>query len=47
MDASKSFYAAVEKKVPNVRWHVDTGGHTWPVWRNDLYLFAKMIFQNK
>lgn len=22
------------------------GGHTWPVWRNDLYHFAPMLFQN-
>jgi len=22
------------------------GGHTWPVWRNDLYHFAPLLFQN-
>ncbi len=22
------------------------GGHTWPVWRNDLYHFAQLLFQN-
>jgi enterochelin esterase-like enzyme len=21
------------------------GGHTWPVWRNDLYTFAPLLFQ--
>ncbi len=21
------------------------GGHTWPVWRNDLYHFAQVLFQ--
>ena len=21
------------------------GGHTWPVWREDLYLFAQKIFK--
>lgn len=21
------------------------GGHTWPVWRNDLYNFAPLLFQ--
>lgn len=26
-------------------WHVDSGGHTWPVWRNDLYLFSQLIFK--
>lgn len=35
-----------EKGVPHV-WHVDSGGHSWPVWKNDLYLFAQQIFQVK
>lgn len=26
-------------------WHVDSGGHSWPVWKNDLYLFSQLIFQ--
>lgn len=33
-----------EKGVPHV-WHVDSGGHDWPVWKNDLYLFAQKIFR--
>ncbi len=33
-----------EKSVPHI-WHVDTGGHTWPVWKNDLYLFSQLIFK--
>ncbi|MBN9501513.1 MAG: enterochelin esterase [Armatimonadetes bacterium 55-13] len=32
-----------EKKVPHV-YHVDSGAHTWPVWKNDLYLFTQRIF---
>ena len=35
-----------EKNIPHV-WHVDSGGHTWPVWKNDLYLIAQMLFQDK
>jgi enterochelin esterase-like enzyme len=47
MRASKSFHDALaDKKVPHV-WHVDSGGHTWPVWRNDLYLFAQRLFRDK
>ena len=43
---SKSFHAALEeKKVPHV-WHVDAGGHTWPVWKNDLYLLAQRLFRD-
>jgi enterochelin esterase-like enzyme len=33
-----------EKSAPHI-WHVDTGGHTWPVWKNDLYLFSQLIFK--
>jgi uncharacterized protein (TIGR03067 family) len=29
--------------VPHV-WHVDSGAHTFPVWKNDLYLFSQQIF---
>jgi enterochelin esterase-like enzyme len=47
MDASKSFHQTLEKKqVPHV-WHVDSGGHTWPVWKNDLYLLAQRLFRDK
>lgn len=33
-----------EKKVPHV-WHVDSGGHDFKVWTNDLYLFSQQIFR--
>ena len=33
-----------EKGVPHV-WHLDSGGHSWPVWKNDLYLFSQRIFR--
>jgi enterochelin esterase-like enzyme len=47
MDASKSFHNVLaEKKVPHL-WHVDSGGHTFPVWRNDLYLLAQRLFRDK
>ena len=44
---SEAFHTALEgKKVAHV-WHVDVGGgHTWPVWRNDLYLFAQRLFRD-
>lgn len=47
MDASKTFHTALQaKKVPHI-WHIDSGGHTWPVWKNDLYLLAPMLFPDK
>jgi enterochelin esterase-like enzyme len=33
-----------DRNVSHV-WHVDSGGHTWPVWKNDLYLFSQRIFR--
>jgi enterochelin esterase-like enzyme len=46
MEISQSFHKALEAmKVPHV-WHVDTGGHTWEVWRNDLYLLAQRLFRS-
>jgi enterochelin esterase-like enzyme len=33
-----------EKQVPHV-WHVDSGGHDFTVWKNDLYLFSQRIFR--
>jgi enterochelin esterase-like enzyme len=31
--------------VPHI-WHLDSGGHTFPVWKNDLYHFATLIFHD-
>jgi enterochelin esterase-like enzyme len=33
-----------EKDVPHI-WHVDSGAHTFPVWKNDLYLFSQLLFR--
>lgn len=33
-----------EHDVPHI-WHVDSGAHEPKVWRNDLYLFSKLIFR--
>ncbi len=35
-----------EIMVPHV-WHVDNGAHTWPVWKNDLYLLSPRLFRDK
>lgn len=41
---NEHFHAALDQlSVPHV-WHVDFGGHAWPVWRNDLYLFSQLLF---
>jgi enterochelin esterase-like enzyme len=47
MNANKTFHGALEeKKVAHV-WHIDAGAHTFPVWKNDLYLFSQMLFRDK
>ena len=33
-----------EKGVDHI-WHVEPGGHNFPVWKNDLYLFSQRIFR--
>jgi uncharacterized protein (TIGR03067 family) len=46
MEASINFHTALEQKnVPHL-WHVDSGAHTWPVWKNDLYLLAQRLFRD-
>jgi len=32
------------QEVPHM-WHIDAGAHTFPVWKNDLYHFAAMLFK--
>ncbi len=32
-----------EKNVPHI-WHVETGGHDFKVWKNDLFLFSQLLF---
>jgi len=47
MNISKKFHEDLaEMNVAHV-WHVDSGGHTWPVWKNDLYLFSQRLLQDK
>jgi enterochelin esterase-like enzyme len=46
MGISDRFHTTLdEKKVPHV-WHIDSGRHEWPVWKNDLYLFSQMLFRD-
>ncbi|OKS85879.1 hypothetical protein RG47T_1325 [Mucilaginibacter polytrichastri] len=33
-----------DNNVPHI-WHVDSGKHEWPVWKNDLYLFSQLLFK--
>ncbi|MCI0681917.1 MAG: dienelactone hydrolase family protein [Gemmataceae bacterium] len=46
MRISRSFHDALEaKRVPHV-WHVHAGGgHSFAVWKADLYHFAPLLFR--
>ncbi len=46
MEASKNFHDRLEEKKLSHIWHIDKGAHTWPVWKNDLYLIAQRLFQD-
>src|SRR4051794_17408344 len=46
MDASKAFHTSLEQKDVSHFWHVDSGAHTWSVWKNDLYLLAQRLFRD-
>jgi enterochelin esterase-like enzyme len=42
---SQRVHAYLKKhQVPHI-WHVDSGGHSIPVWKNDLYLFSQRLFK--
>jgi enterochelin esterase-like enzyme len=32
--------------VPHI-WHLEPGKHDFAVWKNDLYLFSQLLFQEK
>ena len=47
LDSVQAFHSALEdRKIPHV-WHLEPGGHEWPVWRNDLYLFSQLLFRDE
>ena len=46
MDISRRVHTALtEKHIPHF-FQIDSGGHTWPVWKNDLYVFAERLFKD-
>jgi S-formylglutathione hydrolase FrmB len=46
LKGSESFHVALDRMgIPHV-WYLEPGGHTWPVWKNDLYLFAQRLFRD-
>ena len=46
MDRSLAFHQDLAKMGIAHVWHVDSGAHTWPVWKNDLYLLGHLLFKD-
>ena len=45
MPVSQDFHSALsEMKVPHT-WQVRPGGHTWTVWKSDLFSFSQQLFR--
>jgi len=45
LKGNESFHQSLDaKKVPH-QWHVGSGDHSFVVWKNDLYLFAQVVFR--
>ena len=45
MGISRSFHDFLAAKQVPHRWHLDSGGHDWDTWRNDLYLVTPLLFR--
>jgi enterochelin esterase-like enzyme len=45
INISQAYHAYLKENGVDHIWHVDSGGHTWPVWKNDLYLLAQLLFK--
>jgi enterochelin esterase-like enzyme len=46
IDISQKLHAYLKKNNVQHIWHVDSGPHNFTVWKNDLYLFAQLLFQD-
>jgi enterochelin esterase-like enzyme len=46
LEATKTYVQFLTEKNINHVWHLDSGGHEWSVWKNDLYLLAQMLFRD-
>jgi enterochelin esterase-like enzyme len=46
LEAAKNIDQFLTEKNINHVWHLDSGGHEWSVWKNDLYLLAQRLFRD-
>jgi len=44
-DISEGVHEYLEENDVRHVWQIDIGAHTFPVWKNDLYHFARLVFE--
>jgi enterochelin esterase-like enzyme len=47
LKANETFHDSLSSKKITHIWHLESGAHTFTVWRNDLYLFSQLLFREK
>ena len=47
LNVSKKTHAGLEEAKVDHVWHLGKGPHSWPVWKDDLYRFAQLLFRDK
>lgn len=45
LNISQSFHNELQKLNVAHDWHLDSGGHDWYVWKNDLYFISQKLFR--
>lgn len=45
LNISMGLHTALDTVKIDHIWHLDSGAHTWPVWKNDLYLVSQQLFR--
>jgi enterochelin esterase-like enzyme len=45
LEGAKTFEQLLTDKQIRHVWHLDSGAHEWPVWKNDLYGVAQRLFK--
>jgi enterochelin esterase-like enzyme len=44
-EQNRQFHEELAKQHVAHVWHVDSGEHVWPVWKNDLYWMSQRLFR--
>ncbi len=45
VDVARALHATLESRRVLHEWHLSSGGHSWGVWKRDLYLVSQRLFR--